>query len=155
MLDGYEWKKIGWEPWSSGYGRRLMFWSILNGYFFTFICCLYCNKVLFWKDPKKQKRGRRLPILLKSNEKNSPQKFQFGRAPRSGSKHFRRFLNSRPRTGESVIGSECQNRSAPHPYNWWWSSQKKEMHKYVIKKGVGIFFVEWGSYLSSQWILFI
>ena len=35
----------GWEPWSSGYGRRLMFkrsWvrdHTLDGNFFTLICC--------------------------------------------------------------------------------------------------------------------
>ena len=53
----------GREPWSSGYGRRLMFWRSWvqipapnTGWtFFTFICC---KNVFFWKDKKKWKSPR-------------------------------------------------------------------------------------------------
>ena len=56
----------GWEPWSSGYGRLLMYkrswvripkpytgWSL---HFFTLICCKIV--FLFEKTKKKRKRGR-------------------------------------------------------------------------------------------------
>ena len=58
-------KTLGWEPWSSGYGRRLIFQSqyrILDGHFFTFICCKVWNVCL--KRRKKQKRGRGWHIYL-------------------------------------------------------------------------------------------
>ena len=65
---------LGREPWSSGYGRRLMFrrsWvripALYTGWtwvFFTLICCkkIYC---LFEKTENKRKRGRSWPIFKK------------------------------------------------------------------------------------------
>ena len=60
------------EPWSSGYGRRLMFQSrefesqqyILDGHFFTY---LFVVKFVMcvWKDENKLKRGRGWPIFKK------------------------------------------------------------------------------------------
>ena len=63
---------IGREPWSSGYGRRLMsecrgfesWHQILEGHdIFTLICCKNCNDVCL-KWPK-IKRGRGWPIFKK------------------------------------------------------------------------------------------
>ena len=50
-------KTLGWEPWSSGYGRRLIFQSqyrILDGHFFTFICCKVWNVCLKRRKNKKE-----------------------------------------------------------------------------------------------------
>ena len=56
---------IRWEPWSSGYGRRLMFQRLwvqipapYNG--FTFICCINYSVCL-----KRRKWGRSSPIFSK------------------------------------------------------------------------------------------
>ena len=61
----------GREPWSSGYGRRLTFEGcgfkaccVLDGHFFTLICCKIVL-ILFEKTDNKRKRGRGLPILKK------------------------------------------------------------------------------------------
>ena len=59
--------KRGREPWSIGYGRRLMFqrsWvqipAPFDGHFFTLICCKICNDLKDWKNDK---RGRGLALL--------------------------------------------------------------------------------------------
>ena len=62
---------FGREPWSSGYGRRLMFWwfrvqiaALYTGWtFFTLICCKNCNAVRLKKTKNKRKRGRDGPFL--------------------------------------------------------------------------------------------
>ena len=54
----YNNRLTGWEPWSSGWRRRLTFWRfwvqipfrLLDGHFFTLICCKICNTCL--KRPK-------------------------------------------------------------------------------------------------------
>ena len=64
---------LGREPWSSGYGRRLMFqwlWvRILAPYtrwtFFHIFCCKNCN--VCFKRQNKWKRGRGLTIFLKND----------------------------------------------------------------------------------------
>ena len=70
---------VGWEPWSSGYGRRLTYqrsWVRIpvpytgwTWYFFTLICCkkLYC---LFEKTENKRKRGRDWPIFFNNTSLN-------------------------------------------------------------------------------------
>ena len=62
-----------WKPWSSGYGRRLMFrmsWvQILSPYtgwtFFTYIGCKNCNDVCLKRPKINDKRGLGWPIFLK------------------------------------------------------------------------------------------
>ena len=62
---------FGWEPWSSGYERRLVFWRSWvwipapnTGWtFFKYICCKNCN---VWKDKNRWKRGRAWPIFQKN-----------------------------------------------------------------------------------------
>ena len=57
-------------PWSSGYGRRLVFWvcrfeswqCTLDGYFFTFICCKNCNDISL----KRPKINDKRPICKKN-----------------------------------------------------------------------------------------
>ena len=72
----------GREPWSSGYGRRLMIQSSWvqipapytgwTWHFFTLICCKNCNNVCLKKTENKRKRGRGWPIFRKQflNNKN-------------------------------------------------------------------------------------
>ena len=49
---------LGWEPWSSGYGRQLMFERfksrrlILDGHFITLICCNQENCIVCLKRMK-------------------------------------------------------------------------------------------------------
>ena len=57
------------DPWSSGYGRRLMFqrfkfWHhILDGLDFTLICCKICNDVCLKRLKINDKRGRVGPFF--------------------------------------------------------------------------------------------
>ena len=65
----------GWEPWSSGYERRLMYWrgsvrisaSHSGWTFFTYICC---KIVMFVRnDEIKTKKSLGIAHFLKTNEK--------------------------------------------------------------------------------------
>ena len=62
---------IGWEPWSSGYGRRLIFqrsWVWIPALYtgWTFSLLFVIKIVMFlWKDENKRKRGWDGPFLKK------------------------------------------------------------------------------------------
>ena len=63
----------GWEPWSSGYGRRLTFWRswvripvLYTGWKFFSLICWKIVLMFVWKRPKKTNRGRGWPILKKA-----------------------------------------------------------------------------------------
>ena len=65
---------FGREPWSSGYGRRLMIqrlWVRIPApytgwtwHFFTLICCKNCSNVCLKKTENKRKRGQGWPIFF-------------------------------------------------------------------------------------------
>ena len=63
---------LGWEPWSSGYRKKLTFqrsWVRIpapyTGWtFFTFICCKNCNDVCLKRPKINEKRGRSWPIFF-------------------------------------------------------------------------------------------
>ena len=67
-------ERVGRKPWSSGYGRRLMFWRSWiwipvpytgwTWHFSTLICCKNCI-VCLKKTKNKRKRGRGWPIFYK------------------------------------------------------------------------------------------
>ena len=64
--------KSGREPWSGGYGRRLMFrrswvWipALYTGWTFSHLFVVKVVMMFVWKDKKKRKRGRGWPIFLK------------------------------------------------------------------------------------------
>ena len=63
---------FGRETWSSGYGRRLMFWrswvqipALYTGW--TFILCKFCNDVCLKRPKINDKRGRGWSIFKKVN----------------------------------------------------------------------------------------
>ena len=61
-------KYLGQEAWSSGYGRRLVFWGswvriLAQWPFFTYICCKNCNAVCLKRLKINNKRGRGWPII--------------------------------------------------------------------------------------------
>ena len=69
---------MGQEPWSCGYGRRLMFqrmWVRIpapcTGWtFFTYISCEKCNGVCLKRPIVNDKRGRYWPIFKKQAKIN-------------------------------------------------------------------------------------
>ena len=76
------WRKylpLGREPWSSGYGRRLMFWrswvQIPAPYagwtFFTFLCCKNCNCFKRLKNEKEAGITHILPMFIFPKTKNA------------------------------------------------------------------------------------
>ena len=64
---------IGWDPWSSGYGKRLTLRRLLVRIpapytvwiFFTYFCCKNC--IFIWKRPKINEKEARVGPLFKKN----------------------------------------------------------------------------------------
>jgi len=95
--------KIGWEPWSRGYGRRLVFERLLfwipalhtgwTWHFFTLICCKNC--IVCLKRPKMNEKEAGVGLFLKKSMLTVPCSLHLQPCTPKPCKHVRWLLSRR------------------------------------------------------------